>query len=205
RVLAILEYDKGIAINVRANPNLMRPSHFFGHLKQNNYETLKQVADYYINRQIENKAWEQDTFKTDKEKYYYLASETAKNFAEMSAKFEDEYIFCWLDWDGDNILMDGGIIDYGSIRQFGLFHGQYRYDDVQRYSTTILEQRQKAKYIAMCFIQVADFLTTGKKKSLSQFRKHEILKTFDKNFIECKDRNLLQRIGFKRAHQDILM
>ena len=130
RVLAILEYDKGIGINVRANPNLIRPSHFFGHLKQGNLETLKQVADYYIARQIENKAWDQTTFKSEKEKYYYMASQVAHSLAETAAKFEDEYIFCWLDWDGDNILMDGGIIDYGSIRQFGLFHAEYRYDDV---------------------------------------------------------------------------
>ena len=205
RVLAIIEFEKGLAINVRANPNLMRPSHFFGHLKQGNLATLKQVADYYIGRQIENKVWPQTTFKNDKEKYYYLAQQVAKSFAETSAKFEDEYIFCWLDWDGDNILMDGGIIDYGSIRQFGLFHAEYRYDDVQRYSTNILEQRQKARYIVQCFIQIADCLTTGKKKSISQFRKHDILKYFDKYFQECKDRNVLQKIGFKKNHQELLL
>lgn len=205
RVLAIIEFEKGLAINVRANPNLMRPSHFFGHLKQGNFTTLKQVADYYIARQIENKSWAQTAFKNDKEKYYYLAQQVAKTFAETAAKFEDEYIFCWLDWDGDNILMDGGIIDYGSIRQFGLFHAEYRFDDVQRFSTTILEQKQKAKYIVQCFIQIADFLSTGKKKSLSHFRQHEILKFFEKHFQECKDRNLVQKIGFKKAHQDILL
>lgn len=205
RVLAILEYDKGIAINVRANPNLIRPSHFFGHLKQGNLETLKQVADHFIGRQIENKAWEQTSFKSDKEKYYYLASQTAKAFAETAAKFEDEYIFCWLDWDGDNILMDGGIIDYGSIRQFGLFHAEYRYDDVQRYSTTILEQRQKARYMVQCFVQIADFLTTKKKKSLSHFKKHPIMEAFDKHFIDCKNRNVLQKIGFKKNHIDHLL
>ena len=205
RVLAILEYDKGIGINVRANPNLMRPSHFFGHLKQGNLETLKQVTDYYIARQIENKAWDQLTFKNDKEKYYYLANQTAKAFAETAAKFEDEYIFCWLDWDGDNILMDGGIIDYGSIRQFGLFHAEYRYDDVQRFSTTILEQKQKAKYMVQCFVQIADFLTTKKKKSLGHFRKHPIMLSFDKHFTDSKNRNLLQRIGFKKAHVDHLL
>src|SRR5690606_32507295 len=156
-------------------------------------------------RQVENKAWEQTSFKNDKEKYWYLARQVASTFAETAAKFEDEYIFCWLDWDGDNILMDGGIIDYGSIRQFGLFHAEYRYDDVQRYSTTILEQRQKARYIAQCFIQIADFLSTGKKKPLQQFKKHDVLKLFDRNFMECKDRNLVQKIGFKKAHQDILM
>lgn len=205
RVLCIVEYDKGLSINVRANPNLMRPSHFFGHLKQGNYETLKQVADYYCARQIENKCWEQTTFKNDKEKYHYLAKQVALTFADTAAKFENEYIFCWLDWDGDNILMDGGIIDYGSIRQFGLFHAEYRYDDVQRFSTTILEQRQKARYIVQCFAQIADFLSTKKKKSLYQFRKDEILQLFDKHFIECKNRNLLNRVGFKKTQLDYLI
>lgn len=205
RVLAIIEYEKGLGINVRANPNLMRPSHFFGHLKQGNYVTLKQVADYYISRQIENKVWAQTTFKNDKEKYLYLAQQVSNCFAETAARFEDEYIFCWLDWDGDNILMDGGIIDYGSIRQFGLFHSEYRYDDVQRYSTTILQQRQKARYIAQCFIQIADFLTTGRKKSLSHFRKHEIMKSFDKHFMDCKNKNVLQKIGFKKNHIESLL
>jgi uncharacterized protein YdiU (UPF0061 family) len=205
KILAIVEFDKGISINVRANPNLIRPSHFFGHLKQGNYETLKQVADYYIERQVLNKAWEQTTFKNDKEKYDYLAKQVAKAFGETAAKFEDEYIFCWLDWDGDNILMDGGIIDYGSIRQFGLFHSEYRYDDVQRYSTSILEQREKAKYIVQCFAQIADFLITGKKKSLSQFKKDHAMVLFDRYFIEAKNRNLLSRMGFKKAHQDYLL
>lgn len=205
RVLAILEYEKGLAINVRAYPNLMRPSHFFSHLKQGNFETLKQVADYYIKRQLDNKAWDAANFKTEKEKYWSLAREVALSFAETAAKFEDEYIFCWLDWDGDNILMDGGIIDYGSIRQFGLFHHEYRFDDVERFSTTILEQRQKARYIAQCFIQIADFLTSGKKRSLQQYRNHNLLQAFDKHFTACKNRNLLQKIGFKRSHQDLLL
>lgn len=205
RVLAIIEFEKGLGINVRANPNLLRPSHFFGHLKQGNHTTLKQVADYYIERQIENKVWTQTSFRNEKEKYFYLASQVAKTFAETAAKFEDEYIFCWLDWDGDNILMDGGIIDYGSIRQFGLFHAEYRFDDVQRFSTSILEQKQKAKYIVQCFIQIADFLASGKKKSLSHFRQHEILKSFEKHFQDCKDRNLMQKVGFKKEHQDMLL
>ena len=205
RVLAIIEFEKGLSINVRANPNLLRPSHFFGHLKQGNLKTLKNVADYHIGRQIENKQWSQTTFKNDKEKYFYLAHQVAKCFAETAAKFEDEYIFCWLDWDGDNILMDGGIIDYGSIRQFGLFHAEYRYDDVQRFSTSILEQKLKAKYIVQCFVQIADFLTTGKKKSLSQFKHHEVIKYFDKHFTDCKERNLIQKIGFKKHQQELVL
>jgi len=205
RLLAIIEFDKGIAINVRANPNLIRPSHFFGHLKQGNLKTLKQVADYYISRQIENKTWTQTQFKNEKDKYEFLATQTARSFAEMAAKFEDEYIFCWLDWDGDNILMDGGIIDYGSIRQFGLFHAEYRYDDVQRFSTTILEQKQKARYMVQCFAQMADFLSSGKKKSLSHFKNHPTVMMFDKYFLECKNRNLLARVGFKKNQIDHLL
>jgi hypothetical protein len=205
RILAIIEHEKGLGINVRANPNLMRPSHFFGHLKQGNHTTLKQVADYYIGRQIENKSWPQTTFKNDKEKYYYLAHQVAKSFAQTSARFEDEYIFCWLDWDGDNILMDGGIIDYGSIRQFGLFHAEYRYDDVQRFSTTILEQRQKARYIVQCFVQIADFLITGKKRSLSHFKYHDVMIFFNSHFQECKNKNLMHKIGFKKNHVDLLL
>lgn len=205
RVLAIIEFEKGLSINVRANPNLLRPSHFFGHLKQGNIKNLKNVADYHVARQIENKQWPQTTFKNDKEKYFYLAQQVAKCFAETAAKFEDEYIFCWLDWDGDNILMDGGIIDYGSIRQFGLFHAEYRYDDVQRFSTSILEQKLKAKYIVQCFVQIADFLTTGKKKSLSQFKHHEVMRYFDTHFTDCKERNLIQKIGFKKNQQELVL
>jgi hypothetical protein len=205
RILAIIEFEKGLAINVRAYPNLLRPSHFFCHLKQGNYTTLKQVADYYIDRQIENGQWEQKHFKNNREKYYYLASQVVKSFAEISAKFEDEYIFCWLDWDGDNILMDGGIIDYGSIRQFGLFHAEYRFDDVQRFSTTILEQKFKARYIAQCFIQIADFLSNGKKRALQNFKSHLMLKNFDHHFNICKNRNLLQKIGFRNNHVEHLI
>ncbi len=82
---------------------------------------------------------------------------------------EDEYIFCWLDWDGDNMLMDGGIIDYGSIRQFGLCHHRYRYDDVERFSTNLKEQKKKARYLVQTFVQLVDFVRTGQKKDVRSF------------------------------------
>jgi len=204
RLLATIEYDKGLAINVRAYPNLMRPSHFFGHLKQGNYKTLKQVADYHIERQALNGDWLDVRNKPPQERYGYMLNQVARTFGELSARLEDEYIFCWLDWDGDNILMDGGIIDYGSIRQFGLFHSEYRYDDVQRFSTTILEQKQKAKYIVQCFAQIADFLVKKKKRPLADFKNHPALKLFEATFEESKYKNLLHKIGFKEKHaQDL--
>ena len=205
RLLTTIEYDKGLAINVRAYQNLMRPSHFFGHLKQGNHKTLKQVADYHLERQALNGEWLDVRAKSPAERYGYMLDQVACTFGETVARFEDEYIFCWLDWDGDNILMDGGIIDYGSIRQFGLFHSEYRYDDVQRFSTTILEQKQKARYIVQCFAQLTDFLVKKKKRPLADFKNHPALKRFDQTFEEAKYKNLLHKLGFKDKYaQEIL-
>jgi len=208
RVLAIIEYQKGLAINVRAHKNLMRPSHFFAPLKQSDQTKLKQVLDYYIDRQVINGVWPAfngTSLKDIKKRYNFFLDKMTEVFAGISALFEDEYIFCWLDWDGDNILMDGGIIDYGSVRQFGLFHHEYRYDDVQRFSTNILEQKNKAKYILTAFIQAVDFALTGRKKSLEHFKNHPQLQKFEEHFRLCKDYNLVKKIGFNKTNQDYLV
>ena len=205
RLLLTLEYDKGLAINVRAYPNLIRPSHFFNHLKQGNHKALKQVADYYIERQVLNGEWDDVRTKSPSEKYNYLLKKVSEIFGRVAAKFEDEYIFCWLDWDGDNILMDGGVIDYGSIRQFGLFHSEYRYDDVERFSTTILEQKQKAKYIVQAFAQLTDFLVRKKKRPLADFKNHSALQQFEAHFEDAKYKNLLHKMGFKAKHAEDLI
>lgn len=203
RVLLVLEYPKKLSIIVRAHQNLIRPSHLFSHLKQSNVQALKAMLDYYIDRQVSNKVWK-DCPK-GKNKYQYFLSKQTEIFAKMSANFEDEYIFCWLDWDGDNILMDGGIIDYGSVRQFGLFHAEYRYDDVQRYSTTIVEQKHKAKYIVQTFAQIVDYIQTGKKKNIKLFSEHWSQKHFDIMFNNVKDRNLVKKIGFKDQEIEFLL
>ncbi len=195
RVLAIIEYPGELAVTVRAYPNLIRPSHLFLHLKQSNFKALDQVTEYYINRQVENGEWK-NVPKRRKERLLYFLDKVTDVFATTAAKFEDEYIFCWMDWDGDNILMDGGIIDYGSIRQFGLFHHEYRYDDDDRYSTNITEQKAKSRYIIQSFIQTVDFLLTGEKKGIKAFQNHENLKRFDNVFSDCKDQNLLYKLGF---------
>src|SRR5690606_22524381 len=115
KLLAIIEFEEGLFINVRAYSNLLRPSHIFTSVKQAKLETLKLLADYYIEREILNKTWPYKKTEYDNQRYYQMAEQVALNFSSMVARFEDEYIFCWLDWDGDNILMDGGLIDYGSI------------------------------------------------------------------------------------------
>lgn len=203
RVLAVVDFGNNIALTVRAHENLLRPSHFFAWLKQGEHAALETLTQYWIHRQFKNKVF--DSIPKTKNAQYKLALEwLTDRFARTAAKFEDDYIFCWLDWDGDNILMDGGIIDYGSIRQFGLFHSEYRYDDVERFSTTIVEQKQKARYLVQSFAQMFDFLQTGKKRNLKDFANHHSLSDFDRIFEEQKDLNLLTKIGFDAKVRDQL-
>lgn len=201
--LCVLEFEKNYSINVRAHSSLLRPSHFFGYLKQGDYEALKQVTDYYIDSMSNDPRFA--SCPKGKGRYDFLMKHVATIFAEVAADFEDEYIFCWLDWDGDNILMDGGIIDYGSVRQFGLFHYEYRYDDVERYSTNILEQKEKAKKIVQTFAQMIDFLKTKDKKSIGDFKNNKMMTFFEEVFEDRKNRNILYKLGFNSKQIDTLI
>jgi hypothetical protein len=194
RTLAVIAYDDGSCVTVRAGKNLLRPAHFFMHLKQEDYPGLKRTADYYIARQVGNNEW--PVVRDPKKKYRDMLDRITASFAEAAARFESDYIFCWLEWDGDNILADGGIVDYGSVRQFGLFHHAYRYDDVDRFSTTITEQKNKAGYLVQTFAQLTDFLISGKKKHLDAFKNHRAVRRFDRIFERMKEKAVLYRIGF---------
>jgi len=196
RTLVVIQFPKGLSINVRVGENLLRPSHFFNHLKQGNYNRLKAVVDSFIERQIINKEFNKSSCQSNP--YQYLLDYVSKTFARMCARFENDYIFCWLDWDGDNILCDGGIIDYGSIRQFGLFHHEYRYDDDERWSTNILEQKNKAKTIVKTFVQLCDFLQTKNKKPLVSFQNAKTLIKFEEVFENAGLEFLLNRLGFNQ-------
>jgi len=201
RTLAVIEYTSNTAIVVRAHPNLLRPSHFFNHLKQGKLHRLRGAVDLYIDRQIGNGVYK-GVPKDPAARYKYLLNDIATSFARMSARFEREYIFCWLDWDGDNILTDSSVIDYGSIRQFGLFHHEYRYDDVQRWSTNIKEQRSKARHIVQTFAQMVAYLISGDKKPLADFRRDPILKKFDEEFERYRASLLLKKIGLPERVAD---
>jgi uncharacterized protein YdiU (UPF0061 family) len=204
RTLAIISFEGGTSINVRAAKNLFRPAHFFNHLKQSNLPSLKGGIDYFINRQVENGEW--NALPVDaKPRYSEFAEHMAKTFASIAAQYEAEYIFCWLDWDGDNILANGGIIDYGSVRQFGLYHHEYRYDDVDRMSTNIPEQRLKARYIVQNFAQAADYLITGKKKPLSRFKNAASVKSFDRHFTRTLYSIVLKKLGFNEVQSQYLL
>ncbi len=195
RVLAVIELADGLAINVRAGRNLLRPSHFLAPLKQGDLETLRGIAEAHAARQIENGDW--PALRSRPARWRYLAERLATDLGRVTAAFEREYVFCWLDWDGDNILMDGGIIDYGSVRQFGLYHREYRFDDVERWSTTIPEQRRKARGIVRAFAQVRDALCSGHKRPLREYRDDPLLEIFDRSFARERDRRLLHHVGFE--------
>jgi uncharacterized protein YdiU (UPF0061 family) len=203
RVLAIVDLGKGIGIGVRAAPNLLRPAHMFSFLKQGRLDPLKRSVDYFIDRQQTNKAW--PTRSDEKDRYSKFLGQMVQSFARFAALLERDYIFAWLEWDGDNVLADAGIIDYGSVRQFGLRHDQYRYDDIERYSTNLNEQRQKTREIVQTFVQLVDFLHTGVKKPWGQFASHPRLQDFDRQFHQaCLDRFLYQ-MGFVEPIRRVLL
>ncbi len=201
RVLAVLALANGYAITVRAAPNLIRPSHFLVWLKQNDLDRLRAVADLHIERQTRNGEFPRTV---GARRYSRLAEQVATDFAKTVARFEADYIFCWLDWDGDNCLVDGGIIDYGSVRQFGLFHREYRFDDGPRWSTSIVEQRRKARYIVQNFAQIRDFIVTGRKKPLRNYADDSAVRLFDETFAHERRRLLLHNIGLPPAASDAL-
>ena len=209
RVLAVLALPSGLAINVRAGRSLLRPSHFFVHLARDDRDTLRETVDFFIDRRIENGDFPAlpppTTDARRARRYHHFAEDAARTFARITARFESDYVFCWLDWDGDNILADGGIIDYGSVRQFGLYHREYRFDDTDRFSTTIPEQRSKARHIVQKYAQIRDTLITGERPRLEDLANDPILALFDEEFARTKTEQLLARIGFEEDTRNVLM
>jgi uncharacterized protein YdiU (UPF0061 family) len=203
RVLLIVDLGKNLGIGVRAAHNLFRPAHLFLHLKQNNIKTLKKSIDYIIDRQFKNGEW--DFHSLSKNKYKKMIHEITSSFAKFTATLDREYIFAWLDWDGDNVLANAGIIDYGSIRQFGLRHDEYRYDDVDRLSTTLKEQKIKSKQIIQTFAQMCDFLETNQKKSLGDFATDVAAKKFDELYNYHLLSYFLKQVGFDEKSIQLLI
>ena len=203
RALAVIALPGGFAVNVRAARNLLRPSHLFAPLKQNDLTRLRSAVDYAIARERRNGALPPARASADG--YRAFAEAVARAFGRAAAIFEREYVFCWLDWDGDNVLLDGSIVDYGSVRQFGLYHREYRFDDGPRWSTTIPEQKAKARAIVRCFAQITHALIGGRRAPLSAFVRDPILHVFDATFAETRDRLLLRHVGFDGRTEDLLL
>jgi hypothetical protein len=181
----------------------LRPSHFLVHLKQGNIQALDAVVGCFMERQERNGVLPRAADR--RRRLGVFAREMARTFGRTAALLESEYIFCWLDWDGDNILADGGIIDYGSVRQLGLFHREYRFDDGPRFSTSLPEQRRKARLIVQNCAQIRDFLLTGDKAPLKSFARDPILQLFDHEFTATRLRRLLRAIGLPPELQATLL
>ncbi len=203
RVLAIIDLGRGVGIGVRAAPNLIRPAHMFLFLKQAKLEPLKRAVDYLIDRQYTNHA--SPIRLEDKDRYPKMMAELTRSFARFAARLDRDYIFAWLDWDGDNVLADAGIIDYGSVRQFGLRHDQYRYDDVERWSTNLNEQKLKARELVRTFAQMVDYLGTGTKSPYGHFDSSPWLKEFDKEFHQASLEHFLFQIGLPEPQRRLLI
>lgn len=203
RCLAVIGFSDGSAIGVRSAPNLIRPAHFFRYLKQGRHAELKASVDYFIDREIKNGFWQ---FPGEGNARYAKALDyLARSYGKMAALLEEEYIFNWLAWDGDNMLASGAILDYGSIRQFAAKHDKYRYKDVDRYSASLTEQRYWARQIVQTFAQGMAFICSGEKQNLTAFKDAECLKVFDSAFEHESDYRMLWRIGFTPEQIDQLM
>lgn len=209
RVLCIVDLGRGVGIGVRAAPNLLRPAHLFLYLKQGRHKELRAAVDYFIDRQVKNKAWTLNSVvegqKYSPAVYNEVLDKICIDFATFSAKLDTDYIFAWLDWDGDNVLANAGIIDYGSVRQFGIRHDNYRYDDVERFSTNLNEQRHKARLIVQAFCQMFDFVKTANKKPLKDFSQHHTVNEFNRHFPEQRSDRLLYRAGFSVQQREIIL
>ncbi len=194
RCLAVIGYPDGSAIGVRSAPNLVRPAHIFRYLKQARQEETKATVDYFIDREVENGFWQVPA--KGNARYAKALDYLARSYGKMAAVLEEEYIFNWLAWDGDNMLASGAILDYGSIRQFAAKHDKYRFKDVDRYSASLTEQRYWARVTVQTFAQAMDFICSGEKKNLREFKDDPCLKTFDLAFEAERDYRVLWRIGF---------
>jgi len=203
RCLTVIGFPDATAIGVRTAPNLIRPAHMFRYLKQGRLEELKASVDYFIDREVENGFWEIPS--DEKGRYTKALDYFARSYAKLAALLEEEYIFNWLSWDGDNMLASGAVLDYGSIRQFAAKHDKYRYKDVDRYSASLAEQRGWARTLVQVFAQVMAFIQTGVKENLNTFRNADSLRVFDESFGRERDQRMLWRIGFTPEQIDYLM
>jgi uncharacterized protein YdiU (UPF0061 family) len=194
RTLAVIDFGDGTAIGVRSAPNLIRPAHIFRYLKQGRRDEVKASIDYFIERQESNGFWMLPA--SPRQRYAKALRYIADSYGKLAAVLEEEYIFNWLAWDGDNMLASGAILDYGSIRQFAAKHDKYRYDDVDRFSSCLTEQRYWARELVKVFAQAMHFIVTGRKRRLESFKDARCLAWFDRAFARERDRRMLWRLGF---------
>ena len=72
-------------------------------------------------------------------------------------------------------------------------------------STTITEQKNKAKYIVQTFVQIVDYILTGEKKAIRRFARHPALQSFDDVFETTKDAVLIRKLGYDHEQAEIIL
>lgn len=194
RVLAIIDIGDGLGIGVRAAPNLMRPAHCFLYARQGDRLRLERALDYLIERQHTNGEWGFSS--AHPQKWDLLLDEISERFAEFAAMLDVDHVFVWAEWDGDNVLSSAGIIDYGSVRQFGLRHDEYRYNDVDRFSTTLSEQTPSIELLVKTFVQAVEFLRLDARPSFEQLDLHAVVDRFRTRYESFRLKRILHRVGF---------
>ncbi len=203
RCLTVIDFKNNTGIGVRTSPNLIRPAHIFRYLKSGCQIELKASLDYFLERQEKNGVVTLP--RQGKARYRAALAYISQTYAKLTAVLEEEYIFNWLAWDGDNMLADGALLDYGSIRQFAAKHNKYRYDDVDRFSTSLTEQRFWARRMVQTFAQAIDWIVSETNRPLEAFKDDPNLSLFDRSFTRERLKRMLWRIGFAPQQAESLL
>ena len=203
RCLAVIDFKDNSAIGVRTAPNLIRPAHIFRYMRSGHRNELKASLDYFLRRQEDNGV--SSLPGQGKERYQAALEYVARTYAKLAAVLEEEYIFTWLAWDGDNMLASGALLDYGSIRRFAAKHNKYRYEDVDCFSTSLTEQRFWARRTVQTFAQAVHWIVAKRYRPLLEFRDDPCIALFDRCFTQERLKRMLWRTGFTPAQADTLL
>ncbi len=187
RTLAIILFNNDETILVKAGKNLLRPAHFFAPLRQKNKKLLSQLFSYFMAK-TGAKNLDECFFKIKSDLIYY------------ASLYEAYYMFVWMDFDGDNMLLDGGALDLSTFFRMGALYNDYRIDDIVRWSTNIVEQKDKAALILQNFEQALDFLKNDKQKPLSHYKNSSHQKDFYLKYEEKLRERYFEIMGFSTDH-----
>lgn len=131
----------------------------------------------------------------------FLYKKMIDAFSRSAALFESFYIFCWLDWDGDNILASNAeCIRLRFDKTIGILCIKITDTMTPTDGRLISANKEKTRLIVQSFHQLVDFIKSGKKQKISKYSKSYATKRFDSMFDYYRKHFLLKQIGIKSAH-----
>ena len=180
-------------LTVRVAPNLLRPSHFFGLLQRRDDEGLRECVRYYADREVRDGRW--PVLKSEREKFATWQRESPSTSpAPLQCSRTNTFLLAGLGWGQCPLRRQHHRL--WLVRQFGLYHHDYRFEDTDRMSTSIPEQKRKARQIVQRFIQIRELLLTGERPALTTLANDDVLDLFDREFEIHKRRLFLRQVGF---------